>query len=250
MAGGSLERPAHKYLREPVPIFFPVAEQLPESSVHLRVRTALYLLLERELRGKAFVGSDQFVYWNPTDPKQCLAPDVMVRLGMPSTPLPSFKTWKHGAPHVAVEIVSPSDSRDDDWNDKLERYRRCGVAELVRVNPESEAPSLTLWDLVEGDLVERDLAGGGSRWSPALGAYWVLIPDTELRCILRLARDPEGTDLWPTTEELLARERAEKEAARAEKEAARAEKELASAEKEAALARIAELERQLRERKS
>jgi Uma2 family endonuclease len=243
MAGGSLERPPHGYLREPVPIFFPVAEQVPESSVHLRVRTALYLLLERELRGRAFVGSDQFLYWNPIDPKQCLAPDVMVRIGMASAPVRSFKTWKHGAPHVAVEIVSPSDSRDDDWNGKLERYRRCGVAELVRVNPEAEVPTLTLWDLVEGDLVERDLSGGGSRWSAALGAHWVLLPDAELGCVLRLSRDPEGRDLWPTAEELLARERAEKEAASAEKE-------LANAEKEAALARIAELERQLRERKA
>jgi hypothetical protein len=43
-----------------------------------------------------------------------------------------------------------------------------------------------------------------------------------------------GTNLWLTSDELLARESAEKEAERAEKEAA--------------LARVAELERQLRER--
>jgi len=93
-----------------VPIHFPSDESMPESAVHLRLRTALFLVLEGKLRGRAFVGSDQFVYWDPTDPKACLAPDAFVRLGGPSGLPPSFKTWEHGAPHVAVEIISRSEA--------------------------------------------------------------------------------------------------------------------------------------------
>jgi Uma2 family endonuclease len=176
----------------------------------------------------------QFLYWDPTDAKQRLSPDVMVRLGMPSTPLGSFKTWEHGAPQVAVEIISDYDARTDIWNDKLERYRHSGVAEVVRFDPRAVDSPLTLWDIVEGVLVARDLTQEGARRSAALGAFWVVVPDPELGQVLRLARDVGGTNLWLTSDELLARESAEKEAERAEKEAA--------------LARVAELERQLRER--
>src|SRR5688572_11027556 len=74
-----------RYLRAPVPVHFPTQQEMPESAVHLRVRTALFLILERALRGRAFVGSDQFVYWDPTSPQACLSPDVFVRLGGPFT---------------------------------------------------------------------------------------------------------------------------------------------------------------------
>jgi Uma2 family endonuclease len=235
MAGaGPHERPRFRYLQEPVPIFFPESEQVPETAVHFRVKTALYLVLERQLRGKAFVGSDQFMYWVPNDPKQCLAPDLMVRLGMSSAPVRSFKTWEHGAPQVAVEILSAADSRDNDWSAKLERYCRAGVGELVRFDPEAKEVPLALWDLADGNVFQRDLGQEGSRRSEALGAYWVVQPHPELGSVLRLATDPEGYDLWPTPEEVALRERAAKEAERAAKEAA--------------LARVAELEQQLRER--
>jgi Uma2 family endonuclease len=228
MAGGSaFEHPRRPYVGERFPSSFPEEVSVPETGVHLRIRTALFLLLERELRGKAFVGSDQFLYWDPTDSKCCLAPDVMVRLGMPSTPLGSYKTWQHGAPHVAIEIISEYDSREDTWKDKLERYRRAGVAEVVRFDPEAPDSPLALWDIVDGVLVARELAQEGARRSPTLGAFWVVFPDPELGQVLRIARDAAGKDLWLTSEELLSRE---------------------SAEKEVALARIAELERQLRER--
>jgi hypothetical protein len=67
-------RPRHVYLRDPVPIHFPSHAEMPESAVHLRLRTALFLVLDANLRGRAYVGSDQFVYWDPTDPKACVAP--------------------------------------------------------------------------------------------------------------------------------------------------------------------------------
>ena len=75
-----------RYLRIPVPVRFPESESVPESGVHLRLRTALWSMLRLALRERAIVGSDQFLYWDPTDPRQCLGPDVLVWLGAPDRP--------------------------------------------------------------------------------------------------------------------------------------------------------------------
>jgi Uma2 family endonuclease len=221
--------PAIRYLRPPVPLFFPVAEEMPESALHLRLRTALFLILERRLRGRAYVGSDQFVYWDPTDPKACLAPDAFVRLAGPNELLPSYKTWLHGAPEVGVEIVSKTDSRDRERELRLERYRHCGIGEVVSFDPEAPAQPLRLWDLVEGDLVERDPSTPDGLRCVALGAYWHLKHDDTLGLTLRVADGPDGTGLWPTAEEA-------EIAARVASEA----------DRQASARRIAELEAELR----
>ena len=244
-----------RYVRAPTPLFFPSEEEVPETPVHLRLRTALFLILERELRGRAFVGSEQFVYWDPTDPKACLAPDVLVRMGGPLELVPSFKVWKHGAPHLGVEVISPADSRDRDWNEKLERYRRAGIAEVVRFDPDDTAAPLRLWDLVEGDLVERDPSDPEGFRCDVLGVYWSVVRDAVLGPMLRVARDREGTDRWLMPEEAeqaaraaLQTERATLQTERAALQTERAALQTERAAKEAALARIAELERKLRGR--
>lgn len=198
-----------RYLRAPIRVHFPVADAVPESGVHLELRTALFLMLQTEFAGRAFVGSDQFLYWDPTDPKHCIAPDVMVRLGAADAPVPCWKVWEGGAPHVAVEIVSSSDASDRNWSLKLERYLRSGVQEVVRFDPEDDTRALRLWDRVDGDLVERDLTGASGRLSDALGLYWLVSPDARLGRKLRLARDANGTFLLPTPEERIAELEAE-----------------------------------------
>jgi Uma2 family endonuclease len=209
-----------RYLRAPIPVHFPIEETVPEGGVHFELCTALFLILRSELAGRAFVGSDQFLYWNPTNPKECLAPDVMVRLGAPDAPVPCWKVWEGGAPHVAVEIISPTDSGDRNWSTKLERYRRSGVKEVVRFDPDDTDRPLRLWDSIDDDLVERDLADPNGRLSDVLGLYWCVVPDARLGRMLRLARDPGGANPIMTPDE---RERA-------------------------ALTRVAELEAELRRR--
>jgi hypothetical protein len=204
---------------------------MPEGGIHLELRTALYLILRGEFAGRAFIGSEQFLYWDPTDPKKCLAPDLMVRREGPDLPLPCLKVWEGGAPQLAVEIVSPSDNSARDWDEKLERYRQSGVAEVVRFDPEHPDHPLRLWDRVEGDLVERALDGPAALKCDALGLYWHHQRDARLGRILRLARDPLGQQLLLTPEEQRAQEREQERA-----------------EKEAALLRIAELEAELRRR--
>jgi Uma2 family endonuclease len=186
-----------RYVRPPVPLVFPSEQEVPETKRHLKLRTLLFELLELAFAERAAIGCDQFVYWDPTDPKACLAPDAFVRLGQPDFLFRSWKTWEHGAPHVAVEVISDADERDRDWGAKLSRYRRLGVSELVRFDPEADQGSLRVWDLVENDLVERQLAGPAAA-SRCLPGHWVIATDPELGPTLRLSRDELGTDLYPT----------------------------------------------------
>jgi Uma2 family endonuclease len=199
----------YRYLREPRPLHFPSADQVPESPVHLRIRTALFLVLEGRLRGKAFVGSDHFVYWDASNPRACVAPDVFVRMGGPFTLPPSFRTWEHGAPQLAVEVLSAHDTRDRNQAERLERYRSCGVTEVVFFDPENGKRPLRIWDWVEGDLVERDLTEPEAARCLLLGAYWRVEADAELGQSLRLADDVEGKRLWLTPTERVAELEAE-----------------------------------------
>ena len=102
----------------------------------------------------------------------------------------------------------------------------------MRFDPEARENPLRLWDLIDGDLVERDPLDPESRRCDALRLYWCVRSSATLGPTLRLARDAEGTDLLPTPEE----------AALAAKDAALADKDAALADKDAALARVRELE--------
>jgi len=158
-------------------------------------------MLRLELGHRAMVGSDQFLYWDPTDPRQCLAPDVLVWLGAPDRPFSSWKVWERGAPHLAIEVVSESDARDRPWERKLDAYRRSGVVELVRFDAEDARCPLRLWDRVEGDLVERLVSNVELELSEVLGLFWLVEPNSELGLLLRLARDSAGVDRLLTDEE-------------------------------------------------
>lgn len=188
------------YLRAPVPVHFPVAEQVLESKRHLEQKTALFQLLQLAFGDRAVIGCDQFVYWDPTDPRQCLAPDIFVRFGKPDELFDSWKVWERGAPDVAVEVLSRIDARDRDLAAKVEKYRRLGVRELVVFDSEREPMSLRVWGTVDGDLVEREVEGLRAE-SHCLPGTWVVVPDARVGAFLRLSRDAEGTDLLPTPAE-------------------------------------------------
>jgi len=132
-------RAPHRYLRTPVPLHFPEEECLSDSDEHFERRVLLWESVRLALGDQALVSSDQFVYFDPTNPERCLSPDLAVRLGTPGRRIKTWKTWEWGPPQVGVEIVSPSDSPRRVMLGKLERYRQAGILEAVRFEPETEA---------------------------------------------------------------------------------------------------------------
>jgi hypothetical protein len=217
-----------RYLRAPQPVHFPESAEVPESRLHEALCALLRALLRHAFATEHSVGGDQFVYWDPTDPRACLAPDVFVRLGRPDSKFRSWKVWEHGAPDVAIEILGESDL--ESWDTKLAKYMRLGVRELVAFDPESPSPTLRVWDRLENDLVEREL-GASSAASNVLPGYWVVVLDPEHGAALRLSHDAAATALFPTPTE------AANDARRAETEA-----------RLAAEARVRELETELARR--
>jgi len=225
------------YVRAPAPLFFPTEAEVPETETHRLLVNLLFAIVRQAFRDEGLIGCDQFVYWDPTDPKKCLAPDVAFRKGKRSRErLRSWKTWLLGAPELAVEIVSRSDEGEPSRDDKLSRYRQAGILEVVRFDAEDTERPLRLWDLFDGDLVERELDRPEALFCDALGVYWCVASDVELGPVLRLAAR-DGA-LLPTAEE----------AERAQKEAERTAKETALAERDEARVRLAELEAELRKR--
>lgn len=216
-----------EYLRPLNPRRFPVEAKVPESVRHYEVRRALYQLLSFFLRGRAVVGSDQFIYYDASNPKACLAPDVYLKLGSQHWDITSWKTWELGTPDLAIEIASRSDAPEEPWEKKLARYHRVGVRELVRFDYRASEP-LRVWDYVEGDLAERRLKPNSAVPSRVLGLWWVVFSQGAWGPTLRLAHDALGQHLVKSELEV------EAEARQREMEA-----------RQAAEARVRELEAEL-----
>jgi hypothetical protein len=202
-AQGSRARvhPPRRYVRPIVAVHFPSGEEVPETHRHLELRTALYQTVQRALGDRATVGSEQFIFWDPSDPKQRCAPDLMVRFGVSKRGFDSWKVWEDGAPELAVEIISASDASPAAWRRKIARYRKLGVRELVGFDPALSGQPLRIWDHVDGDLVERDPSDPAFCRSDALDAFWCVRTDVHGELELRVANDAAGTDLWLTPAE-------------------------------------------------
>jgi Uma2 family endonuclease len=183
-----------------VGLYFPTAAEVPESKRHLELRTLLYQVLKLAFADRAAVGCDQFVYWDATDPRACLAPDAFVHFGVTDPWFRSWKVWERGAPQVAVEIISDSDEGEGAWEEKLERYQRLGASELVRFDPESLDRPLRIWDRVAEQLLERQPVAACAQ-SGYLGGFWLARLEPELGITLRLSADEQGLHLFPTLAE-------------------------------------------------
>ena len=174
------------------------SSEVPEGFWHFRVQLLLYELLEHTFSSIATVGAEQFVYWNPTDLRECLAPDVFVRFGPPSEMSLSWKIWERGAPHVAIEVIS--DPNKAAWEKKLDGYRRMGVSELVWFNPDRPEWPLRIWDFVGDGLLERRLINPCAQ-SRHLGGYWLPVDVPGKGISLRLSHNEGGTRLFLTSDE-------------------------------------------------
>lgn len=235
-----------RHVRPVRPLRFPTTEpedeRLPQSRRHHHLCQALYEILRAVVDpSKDTVGADQFVYFNAKRPQRCLAPDVFVKRGVPDRDFNSWKAWKKGAPEVAFEVLSPSDSREP-WTleEKIERYHELGVRELFVFDVDAEpGRRLRAWDRLEGDFVER-IVDDERTASAVLGVQLVVAPVTavqdgiEYPAGLRVARDPDLRDLVPTREE------ARRDAEKARRDAEQARRDAEQGRRDAEQARRSE----------
>ena len=238
-------QPKLAYVRPVQPLFFPEQEpeheRLGQHPRHYDLCRFLYEILAAAVGDAHAVAGDMFVYWAPTNPRQCRAPDAAIKLGLPQRRLvehPSWKTWELGAPDLAVEILSLSDTRER-WtlDEKRDAYRDMGVREFIVFDVDAPVGQrVRAWDHIDGDFVERVVSEERTpclTLSLALGRSfdWVVAPIHEHAAGLRLL-DREAGTVVPTDRELADRERVlrDLETARAESAEARV------AELEAALA--------------
>jgi len=222
----SVEPDGIRYVRPIRPVDFPASDpewDMVESDRHQALCELIRDVLKRAATTESSVGSDHFIYFDPTNPQRKCAPDAFVVLGVPQAPIPSWKTWERGKPHLCVEILSPSDTEEKlPLPEKLARFHAMGIDEVVAFDSDAEpGKRIRAWDLVSGDLVERIVE---SDITPcrALGLWFVSAP-CELLGLehgLRLAETASGSPLVPTPHEA---DRAEKEAALAEIARLRAE---------------------------
>ena len=206
------QRPDLKYRAKPKPLAFLADQREAESRSHCEMRTVLFQATKTALADRAAIGSAQSIFWNAASPTCRVVPDLFIRMGASDSVFDSWRTWDHGAPDVAVEILSNTDGTELSWSQKLRAYHELGIEELVRFDPIAPTDSLRIWDRVQEDLLERDLDGKTRAESVVLGLFWVVRTDPLLGPTLRLAKDDSGRRLFPTPTEWETQKRIEAEA--------------------------------------
>jgi Putative restriction endonuclease len=209
-----------RHVRPAQPLRFPESQpewELGQSIRHLHLCAILHEILSSIVGPAGSVGCDQFVYYDAGDPRRCLAPDGFVKLGVAQEMFETWRVWEKGAPELAIEVLSPSDTREPlSFSEKLGRYASTGVLELIAFDVDApEGERLRGWDRMGDVLVERVVTGEKTPCL-TLGGMFVLAPANDQPVALRIARDAEGEDLVRTALEQCQQERAAKEAALAE----------------------------------
>jgi hypothetical protein len=233
------------------PTIYPEEERVGESMLQRWIAELLRPLLEWWLnvrrRRTAFVGADQFIYWRQHDSSARVAPDLYVLPGVdPRTAVRTWKLWVDRViPSFAMEIVSEEWQKD--YIDAPVRYDMVGVPELVIFDPHSDSHEDGVrWQIYrrvgKRGLVRVEATNADRVRSKSLGCWLRAVGEgRDLR--VRIADGPKGEALVPTAEEREQVERAARQVERIAKEAERTAK-------EAALARVAELETDLRRLKA
>lgn len=201
-------------------VHYPETDGKPmaESDLHRIEMVRVIDTLADAFAGRAdvYVTGNLLLYYEEGNPRASLAPDAMVVIGVPKTPLRrTYKVWEEGvAPAAVVEVTSPS-TRREDLVRKRDLYARLGVQEYYLYDPLAEYlhPALQGYRLEGGTYRPMTPDADGAFLSDALGMRLVLV-DGRLR--LRDARS--GVDLLSPAERAAA---ADARAAAAEQEVAR-----------------------------
>ncbi len=170
-----------------------------------------------------YVSGDILLYYEEGNPRKCVAPDVLVTMGIPAVRRDIYKLWEEGKPPDFVLEVASKTTWQTDHVRKPILYHSLGISEYF------------LFDWTGGWLPHGPLAGfrlDGRNYQP-------IEPTDRGRLLARsLNLFLEARDGWlylydPATGErlLTSPERAEREKARAEREKIRAEREKIRAER-------------------
>ncbi|MCU0684578.1 MAG: Uma2 family endonuclease [Polyangiaceae bacterium] len=200
------------------------------------------------------VGADTFFAWVEREPFVRVSPDVYLLDDPPPPPMPRMiSTWLpgHRAPRFATEIVSEEWRKD--YDDGPQKYAQLGARELVIFDPDAasgqsrhpERVPLQIYRRTLDGAFARVYVGRGPTPSAELGAFLVIAFEASVPR-LRLARDPGGIQLVPTTHEAREAAEGERERERQGREAAEGERERERQAREAAEGER-ERERQARE---
>jgi Uma2 family endonuclease len=227
-------------------------QDMPESALH----DAIIDLLKHVLKAwvtranlDALVASNLALRWDEQRFKVGVDPDVAVYVPTPpeGEETTSVCTWErdHLPPRIAVEVVSKS-TASKDYITAPNQYAASGTTELWVFDPKRFGPRqnggpfvLQLWRRDDAGVFRQLYRGDGPCKSPELGA-WLVVTDQRTR--LRIADDPEGTQLWLTAEERVERE---KQSVEREKQSVEREKQSVERARDAAEAKSAGLEAEL-----
>jgi hypothetical protein len=158
---------------------------------------------------KMLWSGDNFFAWIREEPLVRVSPDVYLLDDPPPLPHPKmWQTWLpgHRPPRWAVEVVSEDWKKD--YDEAPLKYAQLGTRELVIFDPDVALSSERRGKRVPLQVYRRDAdgafvrvyAGEGPTPSEELDAFLVVKGDgAAVR--LRIARDPSGNDLVPTSEE-------------------------------------------------
>jgi Uma2 family endonuclease len=154
-------------------------EPMAETPFHVRAIRELADFLDDLLAGTAdaWVGVDEFWYWEKGRPRSRCAPDIMVVFGVPKeSNRRSFFTWREGGrvPSFICEFASQHTWRED-LGEKFKLYERLGVEEYFLFDPEDlylEAPLLA-FRLRSGKYRRLRPSADGSIESRTLGVKLV-----------------------------------------------------------------------------
>lgn len=150
-------------------------------------------------------------------PRVGFNPDVSLVEPAPpgAAELESLRLWEHAVPTLAFEAVSASHPYKD-YTLIPEKCAVVGVGELIVFDPLRAGPRaqggpwlLQVWRRAADGGFERVHQGTDAAWSSTLQAF--LVPDERARR-LRIATQPDGSEMWLTREERALKRVAELEA--------------------------------------
>ncbi|EYF07984.1 Uma2 family endonuclease [Chondromyces apiculatus] len=189
------------------PTVYPIEDDVGEGSLQRFISELLRTLIAKWVaeRGQvAFVGADQFFYWEQYNPSEGIAPDVYVLPGVaPETRVGAWKVWEtKQRPSFAFEVVSQDIQKD--YLGAPAKYGRLGVNELVVFDPDyHESPQRIRWQVFRRTtrgFLREESTNDDRVYSERLGC-WLRIVGEGNTTRVRLATGPEGEHLFPTDAE-------------------------------------------------